>query len=178
MKNIVCTDECKRFGKNTEGKRCYHNWQKCVGNFVCHLEFQFCRIQYRVVMFDFKLPFVGKHISVELPFGISVFVKQEIMAHTPLSGSVWYLPFLKLRFVEVKYHYSTPGTDKLVSFSAGPKDYGNKVAPADLDNRIIEFKTAFTNNQKLLGYSGEIYPEQDKDFLLLKELHTPEEKKT
>ncbi len=177
MKNIKCVKECGIYGKS-QGKRCYHDWQKCVGDFKFHLSFAFCRIQYRVSLFDYTVPFIGKKIEILLPFGVSIFIKQIVYGYLPEDSTIWYLPFLKLKYIETKYHYTSTNTDnKLISFSVGKHDFGNKVNPADLDNRIILFKTAFVNNQKLRGYSGEIYPEQDSSFELLKELHTPAEKK-
>lgn len=178
INDIKWVKECKRFGRNKKGKFCYHAWLKGTGNFQYHLTFQFCRIQFRYALFGFEIPFINKKIELILPFGTSIFVKQNVYWYNVEKSTVWYIPFLHLSFIEMKIHYSSPDTDKLISFSVSGFDKNPKDNPADLDNRIIEFTTAFANNQRLMGYSGEIYPSQDKSFKVLKELYTPEEKKS
>ncbi len=155
---MKCTSEAKRFHL-LHGKVIYHNWQKCVGNFQYHLTFEFCRINSRYTLF-----------RKELPFGQSIFISQIIDWFKITKGTIWYLPFIHLKLIEVKYHFSSPDTDKLISFSMSPTDKNPKCIPSTLNNRIIQFKTAYTNDQHLEGYKGEIYPSQDKDFTLIQKL--------
>ena len=164
--NIKCVKEVKRF-HFLRGKMVYHDWNKCTGDFRFYLTFEFCRINLRYYLF-------GK----ELPFGTSIFIKQLIDWFNVVKGTVWYLPFLELKLIEVKYHYSSPDTKKLISFSMGATDKNSRCIPSLLNNRIIEFDTAFVNNQKLLGYEGEIYPEQNNGFNVIPEIDNTELKKT
>ena len=159
--NIKCVKEADRF-HFLRGKMVYHDWEKCVGDFKYHLTFAFCRVNMRYYLF-------GK----QLPFGSSIFIREKINWYDVVKGTVWYVPPLELRLVEVKFHFSSPETEKLISFSMSASDKNPRCIPSLLDGRIIEFDTAFTNTQKLSDgaetWAGEIYPEQNRGFNIVGE---------
>ena len=56
---------------------------------------------------------------------------------------------------------------KGTNFPVGSKNDKNTYNIEKLDGKTIEFNTAFADNQKLLNYPGELYPEQNKSFKVL-----------